>query len=559
MELVPHRILVYSDFFGRDDKPSYSDLLSGLPKERALELIVHFNGQLHSNERSSEIQFELLNFFLSNQSNEIKALFSNAIKRNDNGKSRIAFFNNVSFLLTVQHILIRSDPNDREFTTEDELSLLKAFLLISEEWIQKSEELITDGKIDTELDFIKIFLPSQLPIHENKLFKDFRIQLLKAVYLFEYLQGEEAFNDIISEFYEKKSVNNWQEYLVKVLSLYIRDIKPPHTTTKLEIPDEAVQNFADSLCINGEVVVDDEDFTSLRNKPLFKTHDGNYLFLSFNFLIDKLYQGLLFDIYYTSDVAQKKFKSIPTYRSNLSYLFSEKYMLYSYAQRHLSKDCIQISEDDIPEQTPVKPDYYIRHKSKILIIEFKDILLSKNIKHSYSFEKIVDGVFEKLVESKDGKKGILQLIDNIAGLNSGAFDGIDDFNKDQAKYYPVLIVTDKSFEQLGINFLINKEFEKRISKNDELPKHRIKNPVIIVLDDLIKFQDLFSEGKLKLWTLIDQFNSHINGSDMLKRTSSFHEFLHEKASKLLKDSPKQLFTEIEKILNAYSESENYEG
>lgn len=554
MELSLNKVLGYSEIFN-GEKPSYEELLSNLPKEKSLELITHYHTQLHSNERNHRLQFELLEFWLQNQNEEVHKLFSQAIIRESKGNSIVNFFNNISCLYTIQKILIYCDEEDRHFTYEDELNLLKAYLLISEEWTDESNKLIDEeGGYKTEEDIIKLVLPSQLPIHENKLFKDFRIQFLKAIYLFEFLERDDSFSDILNEFNSLKNVNHWGEYLVKILSLYIRDIDPPNTKSKLEISDETVENLMETFCINETDVVDDIDFLSLRNNPVFKTSDNHYLFLSLNFFIDKLYQGLLFDIFNNSDLAQDRFGNIPNFRSAIGDNFSEKYMFCRFASEYLCSKGRHLNENDIPDHIEVQPDYYIRHNSKILLFEFKDVLLSKGVKYSYDFDEVKKGIFEKLVESKDGKKGITQLLQSIRGIQAGAFDDLEegvDFSS--AKFYPIIVITDNSFEQLGINYLIKEEFKERLEKYDDINKKNIKDPVIIVFDELIKFQDLFIKEKLKLRSVIDQFNSYVNSKNPWRNIASFNEFIHLRTAKMDTSSPERLYKEVDQLLEEFGE------
>lgn len=552
MELSLNKVLGYSEIFD-DDKPSYEELLGNLPKEKSLELITHFHTQLHSNERNNRLQFELLEFWLQNQREEIHKLFFEAIIRESKDNSIINFFNNISCLYTAQKILIYCDEEDRHFTYEDELNLLKAYLLISEEWTNESSKHIDKERdYKTEEDIIKLVLPSQLPIHENKLFKDFRIQFLKAIYLFEFMESDESFSDILEEFNSLKNVDQWGEYLVKILSLYIRDIDPPNTKSKLEVDDESVRNLMDTFCINQTDVVDDIDYLSLRNNPVFKTSDDNYLFLSLNFFIDKLYQGLLFDIFNNSTIAQERYGNIPNFRSAIGNNFSEKFMFCRFASEYLCQNGKHLNENDIPDHIEIQPDYYIRHNSKILLFEFKDVLLSKEVKYAYDFDRVKEGIFEKLVESKDGKKGITQLLDSIKGIHNGAFNDIDeDFDFSSAKYYPIIVITDNAFEQLGINYLIKEEFNKRLEEYDDIEKKNYKDPVIIVFDELIKFQDLFIKEKLKLRSLIDQYNSYVNSDNTWRNIASFNEFIHLRTAKMDTNSPEKLFKEVDQLLKRF--------
>jgi hypothetical protein len=556
MQLNSQVVLGYSDIFD-DDTPSCKDLLEDLPKEKSLELITHFHGQLHSNERNNRLQLELLELWLSNQAKEVVQNFTNEILRRANGKGNINFFNNISCLYLIQKILIHCDEQDRELRYEDELNLLKCYLIVSEEWTKKSHQLLDEDKeYKTEEDIIQLVLPSQLPIHENKLFKDFRIEFLKSIYLFRFLEKNKQFDDILDEFVNKKQVDNWEEYLVKILSLYIRELEAPNIKTKLEVEDESVRNLLDTFCINDIEVKDDVDFISIRNKPIFKTEDDDYLFLSLNLFIDKLYQGLLFDIFYNSDIAQDIYGNIPTFRSNLGNDFSEKSMFYEFAQNYLCQGCVHLNENDIPDDIEISPDYYIRHNTKIIVIEFKDVLLSKKVKYSYDLEEVKEGIFKKIVESEDGKKGITQLIDTIDGLQDGAFEDIDpDCDFSTVKYYPVVVITDNSFEQLGINYLIKKEFKKRLEEYENIQKENIKEPVIMVFDELLKFQDLFNKNKLKLRSLIDQYNAYVKSDSAWRNIASFNEFIHMRTLKMSTSSPEQLFEEIDQLLVNFGEEE----
>jgi|GEM_PF-3072008 len=77
--------------------------------------------------------------------------------------------------------------------------------------------------------------------------------------------------------------------------------------------------------------------------------------------------------------------------------------------------------------------------------------------------------------------------------------------------------------------------------------HLIKDPVIVDLDDLIKYQDLFIDQTFKINSIFDQYNGFINTGNIHRRVTSFHEFLGHKTRDTTLSPPQKIKKDV-KIL-----------
>lgn len=179
-----------------------------------------------------------------------------------------------------------------------------------------------------------------------------------------------------------------------------------------------------------------------------------------------------------------------------------------------------------------EPDYYIRYNNSIYLFENKDVMVNKKIKAARNIQPILDFLKQKfyLNESKNKKVGIHQLINSIEQIVNNNF-AFDDFvnTKTNFEIFPILIVHDRIFQSLGINFILNKWFKEELKNrlDDKLNMSRIHNLTVIDIDTLIIWQphikdkiNAFKQLLLKHTSKIDKtkFN-HRNISEFVAKMS----------------------------------------
>lgn len=531
MNLNLQVVISYSDIFD-DDPPEISDLLKGIPSIIAIQIVVHYLTQIHMDETGSEQQFEFIKQWTGRQDDDLKKKIYQVYKRYS---GRFNFINNISCLFLVQEILENfNDKNAQELTPDQELDLFKAYLVSSKEWIEKSTKLLdNDREYKKPDEVIELVLPSQLPIHELKYFKDFRLQFYKAIEFFNFCQKNELFKDILAEFLKSRSQKSWEDYLGKIITAYMQMLDKASNRSVLEISNEEVADFFSLLSLDPSSYSKKIDFLNIRERPVLNFDSDKYLFLNLNFLIDKIFQGIQFDIFGVIKNEKLKggvkYNNFPDFKSQLSEDFTEKYLFKNLVEEIFCKNCTHIPEENFTGQE-INPDYYIRRKTKVFLFEFKDILFSATSKNSYDITTIQKELFKKLVENDQGKpKGIKQLLNNIEALTNKGLPNSDPYDFSQAKFYPILVVTDRVFNQFGFNYLIKKEFDQLLKKSNIPKTHRVKEPVIVLLDDLIKFKTLFENQELKINSIFDSYNGYTNAGGRFRILSSFSDYIHQRA------------------------------
>ena len=154
------------------------------------------------------------------------------------------------------------------------------------------------------------------------------------------------------------------------------------------------------------------------------------------------------------------------------------------------------------------PDYYVRNGNKIFLFESKDILPSVNVKKSFDFSLIKEELEKKLYFNEKGSpKAVLQLINTIREILNEDIKFDNNFKSRKIKIYPVLVLHYRLFNVGGLNKLINFWFKEELGKleNEGLEISNVKPLVIIDIDTLIFYQDLFKDKKLNLENCLEEF------------------------------------------------------
>jgi len=552
----------YKNIFDDFDEVEIRDLILDIPSKNSLEIIGYFNAQLHTMERDTSKQIEFLKIWMYRLPAVIQQRLNTFIQETlSKQNTDFNFINNISSLKLVEYVLQNYNELDKvqNLTTEQELNLFKAYLFCSQEWTDKQLLAVNGEKIKTPEELINLILPVQLPYQEILEFKDFRIQFIEAIYFFRFCEYNQIFKNYLKIFLDEYKLETWQKYLINILSIYVRKFEPLKTPSIINISNDFpdIIDFLDSLSISISDFSMSDDFLSLRQNPIYKIDNNNFLFLNLNFLVDKIFQGIQFEfskvlIKNKAVYKGKILKYYPDFKSAYGEEFSEIGLCYQVLSYAFDKsNYLKFKGNEIKKILgDGEPDYYMRDKSKVYLFEYKDVLLNAKIKHSYNIDEIKSEISKKLVQNEQGSaKGVSQLVNVIEKVRLNEFKKFDNYDFENVIIYPILIYTDFSFNISGINYFLNTEFRKQIKDRNIKNSHLIKDLVLIDLDMFIKFQDLFRDKRLKLNNCLNEFYEFKNRDiNLFNKISTFNMFIHNKTMRIPYKSPKMLMEEVKDMI-----------
>lgn len=546
----------YRDLFDDFDTTSIEELIKDIPTRNSLQILGYFMAQLHAREEEQSLQREFLNMWTGRFSIDVHKKLLDFIKSSNTKNSQYSFLDNASLLLLVEKIIENNNNIEiaKELTQDQEFKLFKAYLLCCQNWIDKQYPNFKIEKIENEEDVIAVLLPSQIPYQEVQELKDFRIQFIKAIYFFKFCESNDEFKDYLQIFLNEYHLPTWHVYLQNLLTLYVRKFEELRTPSVITIPDEYpdIISFLNDLSINPENYTPKIDFLGLREKPMYRIDEKTFLFLNLNFLVDKIYQGIQFDfarvlVKNSAKYKGKIIKSTGDFMGVFGNEFSENGLFYSVMDFAFEKSkFVKLRGEFMKQYIKAEPDYYIRDKGKIYLFEFKNVYLNSEVKNSYNVETIKSEIFKKYVENQHGKaKGITQIINSIESIRQGGYEEMDSFDYQKVIIYPIIVYVDFSLNLPGVNFLLNKEFKRKLEAKKLLKN--VQNLALIDLDSFIKFQDLFRDKSLKLNNCLNGYFETLTNRDIFDRIRSFNSEIHYKTRKLNYDSPKMLMEEVGNI------------
>lgn len=444
----------------------------------------------------------------------------------------------MTYRLALQSYCPLEQGDDSDICMDEFEPIFKALLYCNKIWtdqqLSKDKHPLSD-----------ILLKMDIPIVESKHYKDFRPQLYKANQFFTFCENDSIFNSYLSFFVQDKNVRNWGDYVVLLFNIYSYSINNcilPHGNANEQ--QFLSQYVIDPKNDNVRVIWDKgtEGMKYLRDHFLYAMSDGNFLLLDANLLIDKIYQGLKFELYKTiqahglSNARGKPYNGLPDFNSTLGEVFSEKHLLYELIGKiYNGSNAICFTGDEL-KQTGItgEPDFYLRVEDTLFLIEYKDLLFPDKLRYSNNVDDIKIGILNRLCKDDDinHRKGGGQLLYNIDRiLNRELFDKIDEGVKYVRHIFPLIITTDRAFSAMGVNLTVIEEFNNiRQRKYVFKQSVMIYVPVIMNIDSLISLSYRLHTSKLQLSNLLLDYIM-CNWKNM----SSFDNYVFDKCKESEKD------------------------
>lgn len=571
----------YKELFGAEDGLTLESILSEMPSTAVFQRIAFINSQIHLFEREQLNQVNLFNNWIDsfNQSDKDELLsrlsdFSKKLVTKKLVTRKLMFFTNMSSMTLAQKSLeFLNDDIRQELTPEEEYKCLLAYFMANDLLDEKQAHILNPQRIKKAWPTSDIFLHTQLLLLISQAdvvdFNNFVIQLLKGIKLFKFFEKESEFSVYLSDFLKSYGFDTWRDYLLRFADIYGNlisvNINRPEKIHGIIIdpPNDSILSLLDGLSINinspfQEISNMNEfqllDFKPLRIRPLFKVSHNEYCFLNLNFFVDKLFQSIHFQ--YFNFIKNNGYNlNYNAFKSKYSFEFIEKDIFYDTMEKiFLKKNCLKVKGQEYSSEYS---DYYIRDGHSIFLFELKDYVIKAEIKHSYDFDVLLKDLQEKFIGDEKHKKGIRQLISVIHNIESKKieFDTTNDNFKKLSNYtiYPIIVFTDITLNSIGLNFLLNKEM-KVIIKQEKF-QMKVKDLIMIDLNTLIEFQELFINESLNFLELCKNYLDYVNSKKLyrepLQELTSISEFMnfYIQKSGIEKVPPKSFKTSLNELYN----------
>jgi hypothetical protein len=513
------QLLGFKDVFPEDLEEPIINYLRNASKESLLKSIGFFNTKplpnydnFFSNPEVNDQIVGKVNYYLFNNQINVKPLVVS-------GQGALKF---AEVVLSNSVELLENNTNDSP--DDDEKNLFKAFLCINTELINNQVlDNVNEGDFEKIVDFSIVF---SFPFADLGISENDNIEFLHLLYatfykveaLLGFLNSKPNYLNLKDEFIRSFNVSTEQEFIAQMTFLFGKLLQLKGTNSYLwEVNDKDAKAFLDSMV--SDDIAPDEDFTNIKNNPIYKIEDNLYSIVHYFFVIDKFYKSAKFklkELYEKDDVLKA---SHGNFFSFFNSEFSENFLMKNLLDEIFTKKYF-IKKPDREKELSGEPDYYVRHNNEVFVFENKDVLIAKEIKASADIEQINAVLKTKFLIDGKKKVGIGQLVTTIEEIGSKKFR-FDDYvnSKNSLTVYPVLLVHDRIFQTLGINYRLNQWFKEQcIERLGNLNKNfNIKGLTLIDIDSLILWLPYF---QVKDKNFKEVLNFHLEKMNKTKKVNT---------------------------------------
>jgi len=403
----------------------------------------------------------------------------------------------------------------------------------------KNEDLKKSDKEERREILWKELLPSyEINIPSSLMFDIGRIRMFFKKILPKLCEDQTYINiDMKFQRYSGFSLDDFMFIIFAILALYLirRDsiisnpqailIDVENFTRHSDISSEKILKLLNLISIPIEQYKDeilkskDVDlnygFLPFKQYPLVRIYEGEYFCLDFNFLLDKISNGIFWLINNNLPTSEReKFHTFwgKIFESYLIYFFKKTKLLKK--NRFIPRPFFDNSENEVA-------DGILNFGEDLVLFEYKFTILTQEAKYSGSKDELVDEIKIKFEKNQKGEwKGYGQLANNINKLFSkDSSFSCKYINKEKMKrIYPVLITYEHIFNAPFTNHFLNKYFQNLIDFPSIDEHIEIKPLVVFTVEDFEAAQPFLNDFSRLIQERLD-FDGELDlsFSDFLKK------------------------------------------
>lgn len=533
-----------AQIFPQEKFEDLNEILDGCPSDYVLSIASYINSQIFVEDTFKIHEDIFTRIIFQDGIINPEEIYERLKKFQNRFSTRdLVIFPLFNVLKLIENELSHYRTFDAYSNAEKELRTLKAILFLNE--TLNEEQILTKSK-----NTIHLLWATALIQYEYRKVKRFEIELYLSFSLFDYLRSK--YPKYFKRYLEYFNCENELDFLKNLISLFLNAWnKEEHILqcvfpSDLEDKNKVIKPYIRDLTTHDSSLYKSSNFKELRNKPLLKLNNNRYLIFNWNFIIDKFRQGLLFDFFNLSGLKGDGIR-FEDYKSVIGKEYSEKDLFVYTLNSLYSEDETIINRWDDGENS-WNFDYYLRIENKIVLFEFKDILMGDEIKESTG-EKIEKYFGENFIETAKGEpKGITQLINQIVEINNNPnyVENYDDsgLKKENLIIFPVIVYTDNSFSIPNLNLMLSKIFKEKLDRIN-YDFCLVNRPVMIGMSSIISHYYYLKENPMNLVKLLHSyrqylssqaldFNRNPSASSFFRLSSPFDDFIN-KSNKLSND------------------------
>jgi len=508
-------ILTYQNIFPGQEVPDPIEILKQAPTLEVLDCFCFINAQLHLNPYDTNFHKWMVDYLLNLQPRDFKIKVEKGMQDlfGINKENVIVFdihctLNNINRLLTHKKFY----TSGKILSIKEKKVILLASLAANN---YLNKPITIPENLTDPLDIACAFLwPNLINSGEHRIQTNFMVQAFKSLDFIDYISNNHELAKHFCNYFEIDNSNKLPEFCKNILYTYV--LHGINKTTERmnhglngNLKNPVLEKFClniNSLNINLD---NEEDFNTLRTFPIIKINNEVYKISNWNFILNKLGTGLLFDLYYRTDLKNQYEKdasenidsNFGNFKTDISKNYSEKFFQRIFLEVITNNnDFRKIAEDESDKKNQ---DFYVRRENKIILIEFKDALMRKY----NSYEEIKIQINNKINNKKKGTGQLKKLFDKLdKNINHFEADGIN-LDSNEIIIYPMIIVTEPLFTISGITQHMNKTLKELIGATKY--SFTIKPLILVEFDFFLLTHDMFKFKKIDLFKCIELYYSRV--------------------------------------------------
>lgn len=489
--------LEFEHVYPEEEQIEIIEYLKLITKETLLNIIGFANTYPQPNFDNFSSNLDIRNEIISRVINYCR---KNNIKGKPQLVSRESSLKLAEIIFSNKEILIDNNNNPKNIDL-DEINLFKSFLVINKD-VNSKQKLTTSENVENRESLAQMMIAMSFSTSDLGVFEDSTFELGKLVYcaierfeiLIEFLNSDSEYqyltNDICS-YFKVKSIDELRRHIKYLFSQLL--VLKTKNSYKFNVADDESKLFLDTL-ISNKIDIDD-DFTVLKNYPLYKIDNEVYSVIDHFFVVDKFYKSVRFILKESFNKKHGLSEKDRTFFDFFNTKFSEEFLMKKildgvFNRPHYVKKYQNINK-------PYEPDYYLRDGKAIFIFENKDVLIRKDIKSSGNIDKILKVFNDKFFKNNGTPIGIGQLVNSIFQIVENKFDYDNYVNtKKSFTIYPILLVNDRILEIPGINYILNQWYLKSVKEKlkEKYNPNFIKDLTIVDIDTIILGSNYFNKS-----------------------------------------------------------------